>query len=70
MALYNSRPQGHAPAPMGLPIKLWLARMAHGISPASVALAYADGFSHLLTSPSKQADLTASAMHKSLLWLQ
>ena len=55
---------------MDLPLKLWLARLAHGISPASVALAYADWSSHLLVSPSRQAELATSALRKWLLWLQ
>lgn len=55
---------------MDLPLKLGLARLAHGISPASVAMAYADWFAHLLVSPSKQAELAASALQKSLLWQQ
>ncbi|MDO9400491.1 MAG: alpha/beta fold hydrolase [Polaromonas sp.] len=70
MALSDFGPDGHAPAPMDLPLKLWLGRLAHGISPASVTLAYADWLSHLLASPSKQADLAASALRKSLLWRQ
>ncbi|UUZ68328.1 poly-beta-hydroxybutyrate polymerase N-terminal domain-containing protein [Polaromonas sp. P2-4] len=70
MALSNFRPDGHAPAPLDLPLKLWVARLAHGISPASVTLAYSDWFSHLLVSPSKQADLGTSALRKWLLWLQ
>ncbi len=70
MTLSNSRPDVHAPAPMDVPFKLWLARLAHGISPTSVTLAYVDWFSHLLASPSKQADLSASALRKWLLWLQ
>jgi polyhydroxyalkanoate synthase subunit PhaC len=60
----------HGPAAMDLPLKLAIARMAHGISPASVTGAYADWLSHLLTSPSKRADLAASALRKWLLWLQ
>ena len=70
MALPDSRPKGHAPVPTDLAPKLWLARLAHGISPASLTLAYADWFSHLLASPSKQNALAASAVRKSLLWLQ
>ncbi len=70
MALPDFRPEGHAPAPTDLALKLWLARLAHGISPASVTLAYADWFSHLMASPPKQHALAASAVRKSLLWLQ
>ena len=61
---------GHAPEPLDVPLKLWLARLANGISPASVTLAYADWCAHLLTSPSRLADLAGSAMRKSLLWTQ
>jgi polyhydroxyalkanoate synthase len=70
MALPDSRVQEHATAPVDLPLKLWLARLAHGISPASLALAYADWLSHLEVSPSKQNDLAASAVQKGLLWLK
>lgn len=55
---------------MDLPLKLGLARFTHGISPAAVAMAYADWFSHLMVSPSRQADLLASAARKALLWTQ
>jgi polyhydroxyalkanoate synthase subunit PhaC len=55
---------------MDLPVKLGLARMAHGVSPASIALAYADWLTHLLTSPSKHSDLAGSALRKGLLWQQ
>lgn len=70
MALSDPRPHGHTPAPMDLPLKLGLARFTHGISPAAVAMAYADWFSHLMVSPSRQADLLASATRKALLWTQ
>lgn len=70
MALSNPSLPGHAPAPMDLPLKHWLARLAHGISPVALSLAYADWFSHLWVSPSKQAELSASAASKALLWLQ
>ena len=53
---------------MDLPVKLALARLANGISPASLALAYSDWFTHLLVSPSRQAELAASALRKGLLW--
>ena len=55
---------------MDLPIKLGLARLAHGISPASLAQAYSDWLTHLMVSPSKQAELMASAARKGLLWQQ
>jgi polyhydroxyalkanoate synthase len=70
MTLSELRRPGHVPDAMDVPLKLWLARLGHGISPASVTLAYADWFSHLLASPSHQAELAGSAMRKSLLWLQ
>jgi len=55
---------------MDLPIKLGLARLTHGVSPASVAMAYADWFTHLLVSPSRQTELLADALRKGLLWTQ
>jgi len=58
--------RGHEPAAMDLPGKLWLARLMHGISPTSVALAYADWAAHLMASPSRQAQLWQSALHKGL----
>ncbi|WP_096695658.1 alpha/beta hydrolase [Polaromonas sp. AER18D-145] len=70
MALSDPRPHGHTPAPMDLPLKLGLARFTHGVSPASVAGAYADWFTHLLVSPSRQAELLADALRKGLLWTQ
>ena len=70
MALLDSRSDGHEPAPMDLPLKLWLTRLAHGVSPASLALAYADWLVHFMASPSKQADMAASALRKGLLALQ
>ncbi len=70
MPIENLPPDQHEPNPLDLPIKLWLARLAHGISPSSVTQAYADWFSHLLTSPSKQSELAASAFRKYLMWLQ
>jgi polyhydroxyalkanoate synthase len=57
-----------APAPLDLPLKLALARMAHGVSPASVGLALADWWLHLLVSPSRQAELATSAVRKAMLW--
>jgi polyhydroxyalkanoate synthase subunit PhaC len=60
---------GHKPDPLDVPLKLGLARLANGISPASLAMAYSDWLTHLLVSPSKRADLAASAWGKSLMWL-
>ncbi len=70
MAFSDFRPEGHGPAPLDVPLKLGLARLAHGISPSSVTLAYADWLDHLLVSPSKHAELGASALKKWLLWWQ
>lgn len=55
---------------MDLPFKTALARLAQGISPASLALAYTDWLVHLAASPAKQAELATSALRKSLLMLQ
>jgi polyhydroxyalkanoate synthase subunit PhaC len=60
----------YAPDPRDLPVKLALARLANGISPSSVTAAYADWITHLLSSPSKQADLAASAVRSTLAWQQ
>jgi polyhydroxyalkanoate synthase len=62
--------QHPGPAHMDVPIKLWIARMANGISPSSLAQAQADWFTHLLVSPSRQADLAWSALHKASQWWQ
>ncbi|NML48266.1 alpha/beta fold hydrolase [Ramlibacter sp. G-1-2-2] len=59
-----------SPEPLDLPLKAALARWAHGISPASVAMAYADWLSHIAVSPSKQAELASSALRNWLTWLQ
>lgn len=50
------------------PLKLSLARLAHGISPASVGMAYADWWIHLLASPGRQAELAAAAVDKCWRW--
>ncbi len=70
MTISKPKQAAHAPAPLDVPLKVGLARLAHGISPGSVALAYADWLSHLLVSPSKQADLLADAWRSGLLGLQ
>jgi polyhydroxyalkanoate synthase len=70
MASLTERPNGHEPDPMDRPLKLALARLANGISPASVSMAYADWLTHLMVSPSKRADLASSALRKTLMWLQ
>jgi polyhydroxyalkanoate synthase len=59
---------GHGPAAMDLPIKLGLARLANGVSPSSVAQAFSDWLTHLAVSPSKQAELSSSALEKALMW--
>ena len=70
MVTLTERPNGHEPDPMDRPLKLALARLANGISPSSVSMAYADWLTHLLVSPSKRADLASSALRKTLMWLQ
>lgn len=67
MATPSARPPAH-PEPLDLPLKTALARMANGISPASVAMAHFDWLAHLAVSPAKQAELAASAWRKWLLW--
>lgn len=70
MTTPEGRGDAYAPDPRDLPLKLWLARTYHGISPAAVGLAYADWYLHLLSSPSRRAELAASAVRNSLLWSQ
>ncbi len=64
-ALGSSR---HGPEALDLPLKLGLARLANGVSPSSVMMAYGDWLTHLAVSPSKRADLATSAWEKALLW--
>jgi polyhydroxyalkanoate synthase subunit PhaC len=54
---------------MDLPLKLAIARLANGVSPAALAQAQTDWWLHLMTSPSRQAQLVASALHKAQAWL-
>lgn len=61
-------PSPARPEPLDVPLKTALARLANGISPASVAMAHFDWLSHLAVSPAKQAELAASAWRKWLLW--
>ena len=61
-------PANHGPEPLDQPLKHVLARLANGISPASVAMAYADWLVHLAVSPAKQAELAGSAWRKALTW--
>jgi polyhydroxyalkanoate synthase subunit PhaC len=63
-------PAGHTPAPLDIPLKVGLARLAHGVSTGSVVIAYADWLSHLLASPSKQVDLIANAWRNLLILIQ
>ena len=58
------------PSPLDVPLKLAIARLAHGISPASLVQAQADWWVHLAASPAKQAELAASALQKSAEWWQ
>jgi polyhydroxyalkanoate synthase len=69
MARTEFRHGSHAPDLMDVPLKLWLARLAHGISPTSVAMAHFDWFGHLMASPAKQAELVASAARNYWLWM-
>jgi polyhydroxyalkanoate synthase len=61
-------PSGHGPTPIDVPLKLTIARLSNGISPASLAQAGSDWFVHLLTSPSKQMELAASAARGAQEW--
>ncbi|QHE86249.1 poly-beta-hydroxybutyrate polymerase N-terminal domain-containing protein [Hydrogenophaga sp. BPS33] len=53
---------------MDVPLKLWIARLASGLSPAALVLAPMDWWLHLLVSPAKQAQLTASGLNKVQAW--
>jgi polyhydroxyalkanoate synthase len=68
MAIPELHIASHEPAAMDLPIKLGLARLAHGVSPSSVAQAFSDWLTHLAVSPSRQAELYSSALDKALMW--
>ncbi len=70
MAANHHSPAAPQPDPLDLPLKVALARLANGISPAALAMAHFDWLAHLAASPSKQAELSASALRKWLLWLQ
>lgn len=65
-----ARPSESQPAPLDLPLKSAIARLANGVSPASLALAHLDWLMHLAVSPSKQAELASSALRKNLAFLQ
>ncbi len=60
----------HAPSPIDLPLKLLIARLANGISPASVAQAQLDWAVHMAVAPTRQAELAASASQKMAQWSQ
>ncbi len=62
------RSNDYGPDPLDLPLKLWLARLAHGISPSALSLAYSDWLAHAVASPSHQAALAGSALRKSIAW--
>jgi polyhydroxyalkanoate synthase len=47
-----------------------LARFSGGLSPAAMALAFADWQLHLLASPGKQAALTGQALQNALQFIQ
>jgi polyhydroxyalkanoate synthase subunit PhaC len=54
---------------LDLPLKTWVGRMTHGISPAAVSASMLDWWVHLAVSPGKQLALRESAMQKMLQWL-
>lgn len=68
MASFPAQAGAHAPQPLDLPLKLAIARWANGISPSSLAQAHTDWLTHLAVSPSRQAQLGASALRKWLQW--
>ncbi|HSX92486.1 MAG TPA: alpha/beta fold hydrolase [Hydrogenophaga sp.] len=53
---------------MDLPLKLAIARLSNGVSPVALAQAQTDWWLHLMASPSRQAQLAASALHKAQAW--
>jgi polyhydroxyalkanoate synthase len=55
--------------PLDLPLKSVLARLANGISPASLMMAQTDWLTHLAVSPARQAELASSALRGTLAWL-
>ncbi|HZN47990.1 MAG TPA: alpha/beta fold hydrolase [Ramlibacter sp.] len=68
MAASRTAPVVPHAEPLDLPLKSAVARMANGISPASMGLAYFDWLLHIAVSPSKQAELASSALRNWLLW--
>jgi polyhydroxyalkanoate synthase len=69
-ATARGQARNDGPETMDLPLKLTLARLANGVSPGSVTMAFADWAHHLAVSPAKQAELGRSALAKWMLWLQ
>jgi polyhydroxyalkanoate synthase len=59
---------GAGPAALDLPLKSWVGRVTHGISPAAVSAAMLDWWTHLVVSPAKQLALAESAVQKTLRW--
>jgi polyhydroxyalkanoate synthase len=70
MSASPSLPAEPRPDAIDAPLKIALARWAHGVSPASLAMAHIDWLTHLAVSPSRQVALAGSAARKSLQWLQ
>lgn len=58
----------HAPDPLDQPLIAALARITHGISPAALALAYADWASHIAVSPARQWQLARLAWLHGWAW--
>ena len=61
-------PTNVASYPMDLPLKQWVGRLTHGVSPAAVTAALEDWWIHLAVSPGKQEELAESAFRKFLTW--
>jgi polyhydroxyalkanoate synthase subunit PhaC len=66
----NTLPPIPGPAALDVPLKVAIARLAHGISPASLVQAHADWLVHLAASPAKQAELAASGWRGTAEWWQ
>ena len=63
-----SMPPADGPLALDLPLKSWIGRITHGISPAAVSAALFDWYTHLAASPAKRLELAESAWQKSLRW--
>jgi polyhydroxyalkanoate synthase len=61
-------PRADGPLALDLPLKSWLGRITHGVSPAAVSAALFDWYTHLAASPAKRLELAESAWQKSLRW--